>query len=39
MGSMHVVKETTHAVEKKPVAITLSCFGSISLQTRIKRKK
>ena len=39
MGSIHVVEETTHAVEKKPVVIALSCFGSIPLQTRIKRKK
>ena len=36
---MHVVKETTLTVEKKPLVLVLPYLGSISLQTRTKLKK
>ena len=36
---IHVVKETTLAVEKKPLVLILPKLGSISLQTRTKLKK
>ena len=36
---MHVVKETTLTVEKKPLVLVLPYLGSISLQTRTKFKK
>ena len=39
MDNIHVVKGTTLAVEKKPLALVLPCFGSIPLQTRTKLKK
>ena len=39
MDNIHVVKETTLAVEKKPLALVLPCFGPIPLQTRTKLKK
>ena len=39
MDNIHVVKETTLTVEKKPLALVLSYLGSISLQTRTKLKK
>ena len=39
MHNMHVVKETTLTVEKKPLALVLPCFGSTSLQTGTKLKK
>ena len=39
MDNMHVVKETTLAVEKKPPVLVPPYLGSISLQTRTKLKK
>ena len=39
MDNIHVVKETTLTVEKKPLVLVLSYLGSISLQTRTKLKK
>ena len=39
MDNIHVVKETTLTVEKKPVVLVLPYIGSISLQTRTKLKK
>ena len=39
MHNMHVVKETTLTVEKKPLALVLPWFGSTSLQTGTKLKK
>ena len=39
MDSIHVVKETTQTVEKKPLVLVLPYLGSISLQTRTKLKK
>ena len=39
MDNIHVVKETTLTVEKKPLVLVLPYFGSISLQTRTKLKK
>ena len=39
MDNIHVVKETTLAVEKKPLVLILAHFGSISLQTWSKLKK
>ena len=35
---MHVVKETTLTVEKKPLVLVLQYLGLISLQTRVKLK-
>ena len=37
MDNMHVVKETTLTVEKKP--LTIPSLGSITLQTSTKLKK
>ena len=39
MENIHVVKETTLTVEKKPLVLVLPYLGSISLQTRTKLKK
>ena len=39
MDNIHVVKETTLTVEKKPLFLVLSYLGSIFLQTRTKLKK
>ena len=39
MDNMHVVKETTLTVEKKPLFLFLPYLESISLQTRTKLKK
>ena len=39
MDNIHVVKETTLTVEKKPFVPVLPYLGSISLQTRTKLKK
>ena len=39
MDNIHVVKETTLAVEKKPLVLVPPYLGSISLQTRTKLKK
>ena len=39
MDNIHVVKETTLTVEKKPLVLVLPYLGSISLQTRTKLKK
>ena len=39
MDNLHVVKETTVTVEKKPLVLVLPDLGSISLQTRTKLKK
>ena len=39
MDNIHVVKETTLTVEKKPLALFLPYLGSIYLQTRTKLKK
>ena len=38
MDNIHVVKETTLTVEKKPLVLVLPCLDSISLQTRTKLK-
>ena len=38
MDNIHVVKETTLTVEKKPLVLVLPYLGSISLQTRTKLK-
>ena len=39
MDKIHVVKETTLTVEKKPLVLVLPYLDSISLQTRTKLKK
>ena len=39
MNNIHVVKETTLTIEKKPLVLVLLYLGSISLQIRIKLKK
>ena len=39
MDNIHVVKETTLTVEKKPLVLVLPYLGSLSLQTRTKLKK
>ena len=39
MDNIHVVKEITLVVEKKPPALVPPYLGSISLQTRTKLKK
>ena len=39
MDNIHVVKETTLTVEKKPLVLVLPYLGSISLQTRTNLKK
>ena len=39
MNNIHVVKETTLTVEKKPLVLVLQYLGSITLQTRTKLKK
>ena len=39
MDNIHVVKETTLTVEKKPLVLFLPYLGSIFLQTRTKLKK
>ena len=39
MDNIHVVKETTLTVEKKPSVLKLRYLGSTSLQTRTKLKK
>ena len=39
LDNIHVVKETTLTVEKKPLVLVLPYLGSISLQTRAKLKK
>ena len=36
MDNIHVVKEATVAVEKKPLVLVLQYLGPISLQTRLK---
>ena len=36
MDNMHVVKETTLTVEKKPLVLVLTYLGSIFLQTGTK---
>ena len=37
MDNIHVVKETTLTVEKKPLVLVLPYLGSISLQTKLKK--
>ena len=39
MDNIHVVKETTLTVEKKPLVLVLPYLGSISLQARTMLKK
>ena len=39
MNNIHVVKETTLTIEKKPLVLVLLYLGSISLQTMTKLKK
>ena len=39
MGNIHVVKETTQTVEKKPLVLVLPYLGSVSLQSRTKLRK
>ena len=39
MDNIHLLKETTLTVEKKPLVLVLPYLGSISLQTRTKLKK
>ena len=39
MENIHVVKQTTLTVEKKPLVLVFSYLASISLQTRTKLKK
>ena len=39
MDNIHVVKDTTLTVEKKPLSLVLRYRDSISLQTRTKLKK
>ena len=39
MDTIHVVKETTLTVEKKPLVLVFPFLSSISLQARIKLKK
>ena len=39
MDNIHVVKETTLTVGKKPLVLVLPYLGSMSLQTRVKLKK
>ena len=39
MDNIHVVKETTLTVGKKPLVLVLLYLGSVSLQTRTKLKK
>ena len=39
MDNIHVVKESTVTVEKKPLILVLSYLGSISLETMTKLKK
>ena len=39
MDNIHVVKETTLTIEKKPLVLVLPYLGPISLQTRTKLKK
>ena len=36
---MHVVKEATLTVKKKPLVLVIPYLGSVSLQTRTKLKK
>ena len=38
IDNIHVVKETTVTVEKKPLVLVLQYLGLISLQTRVKLK-
>ena len=38
MDNIHVVKETTLTVEKKPIVLFFPYFVSISLQTKTKKK-
>ena len=38
MDNICIVKETTLAIEKKPLVLVLPYLGSISLQTRTKLK-
>ena len=37
MDNIHVVKETTLTVRKKPLVIVLPCLGSKSLQNKFKK--
>ena len=37
MDNIHVVKETTLTVEKKPLVLAVPYLGSISLQTNLKK--
>ena len=39
MDNIHVVKETTPIVGKKPLVLVRPYLGSVSLQTRTKLKK
>ena len=39
MDNIHVIKETTLTIKRKPLALVLTYLGSISLQTRIRLKK
>ena len=39
MDNIHLIKETTLTVEKKPLILVLLYLGSMSLQTRTKLKK
>ena len=39
MENMHLVKETTATVEKKPVVLVLPYLDSLSLQVKTKLKK
>ena len=39
MGNIHVVKETTLTVEKKPLVLALPYLVSISIETKTKLKQ
>ena len=39
MDNIHVIKETTLTIKRKPLVLVLTYLGSISLQTRIRLKK
>ena len=39
MDNMHVVKEASVIVERKPLVLVLQYLGPISLQTKTKLKK
>ena len=39
MDNIHLIKETTLTIKRKPLVLVLTYLGSISLQTRIRLKK